>query len=68
MSDKKPMIIPPKVQEMADFIQKSENDPNCAGYVIIQGRRWGRTMATNIAKNTKDTEYEIVQPKLIDKL
>lgn len=63
MLDNKPVIIPKKVQEMADFIEKCDADPNVQGYVIMQGRRWGRKMAENLARNTEDINHEIIQSK-----
>lgn len=63
---KKLILIPPKVKEMADFIQECTNDSNCAGYVIKRARGCGITMATNLALNTNNAEFEIIQPKQIE--
>lgn len=60
------ILVPQKVREMADFIHECANDPNCAGYVIKRARRCGITMATNLALNTNDAEFEIIQPKQIE--
>lgn len=63
MSKNKPIIVPKKVQEMADFIKECDSNPLVQGYVIVQGRRHGRKMAENLARNTEDINHEVIQPK-----
>ena len=53
-------VIPQKVIEMAEFIKECENN-NCIP-VIIQKRRWGRTAAIRLAKQTEDIPHELIEP------
>ncbi len=59
----KPVVIPKKVQEMADFVK--DCDEKGLVPMIIQKRGYGKTAALRLARQTEDADFEIIEPKKI---
>ena len=60
--ENKPQIIPKKVTDMANAIEKADSEGT--QLIIIGRRQWGKTLAYRLARMTENAT--VIEPKQIE--